>query len=180
MRSFIAVEMQAEGIKEIQNQLRSANADIKFVEPENLHLTLKFLGEIREDLVDNIHNIMKESFKGIKGFEVHLKGVGVFPNPRHIRVVWVGMEENKELLIKMQERLEENISKLGFRKEKRFEPHLTIGRVKSGRNKDRLAEIIASMNDIEIGMIKVGRVLLKKSVLTPKGPIYTTLREVGL
>ncbi|MFQ5975398.1 MAG: RNA 2',3'-cyclic phosphodiesterase [Candidatus Hydrothermarchaeales archaeon] len=180
MRSFIAIEMQDKRIGEIQDQLRRANADIKFVEPENLHFTLKFLGEIREDLVDKIHKIMEESFKGIEGFEVNLKRVGVFPHLRHIRVVWVGMEDNKELLIKMQKKLDENILKLGFKREKRFEPHLTIGRVKSARNKDKLAEIISSMNDIEVGKITVDKVLLKKSILTPKGPIYTTLREVKL
>ncbi len=180
MRSFIAIEMQAEGIKEIQNQLRRANADIKFVEFQNLHFTLKFLGEIREEVVDDIHKIMEESFKGIRRFNVNLKGVGVFPDVRKIRVVWVGIDENKELLIDMQERLEENISKLGFRRDKRFTPHLTIGRVKSAKNKEKLVEMIEAMNGIEIDKISIDRVLLKKSVLTPKGPIYTLLKEVVL
>jgi 2'-5' RNA ligase len=160
--------------------LRSANADIKFVEPGNLHLTLKFLGEIKDNLVDDIHNRMEESFKDFSRFEVQLRGVGVFPSLRYIKVVWVGIEENKEKLAKMQESLEDNISNLGFKKEGRFKPHLTIGRVKSPRNKDKLAEIITTMKDKEIDMIRVDRVLLKKSVLTPKGPIYTTLREVML
>ncbi|MEE8359156.1 MAG: RNA 2',3'-cyclic phosphodiesterase [Candidatus Hydrothermarchaeales archaeon] len=180
MRSFIAIEMESEAINSIRDQLRSANADIKFVEPGNLHLTLKFLGEIKDDLVDDIHNRMEESFKDFSRFEVQLRGVGVFPSLRYIKVVWVGIEENKEKLAKMQESLEDNISNLGFKKEGRFKPHLTIGRVKSPRNKDKLAEIITTMKDKEVDKIKVDRVILKKSVLTPKGPIYTTLREVML
>ncbi|MEE9390399.1 MAG: RNA 2',3'-cyclic phosphodiesterase [Candidatus Aminicenantaceae bacterium] len=180
MRSFIAIEMESEAINSIRDQLRSANADIKFVEPGNLHLTLKFLGEIKDNLVNDIHNRMEESFKDFSKFEVQLRGVGVFPSLRYIKVMWVGIEENKEKLAKMQESLEDNISNLGFKKEGRFKTHLTIGRVKSPRNKDKLAEIITTMKDKEIDKIKVDRVLLKKSVLTPKGPIYTTLREVML
>ncbi len=180
MRSFIAIEMESEAINSIRDQLRSANADIKFVEPGNLHLTLKFLGEIKDNLVDDIHNRMEESFKDFSRFEVQLRGVGVFPSLRYIKVVWVGIEENKEILAKMQESLGDNILNLGFKKEGRFKPHLTIGRVKSPRNKDKLAEIITTMKDKEIDKIKVDRVILKKSVLTPKGPIYTTLREVML
>ncbi len=180
MRSFIAIEMESEAINRIRDQLRSANADIKFVEPGNLHLTLKFLGEIKDNLVDDIHNRMEESFKDFSRFEVQLRGVGVFPSLQYIKVVWVGIEENKENLAKMQESLEDNILNLGFKKEGRFKPHLTLGRVKSPRNKDKLAEIITSIKDKEIDKIKVDRVILKKSVLTTKGPIYTTLREVML
>lgn len=180
MRSFIAIEMKAEAVKRVQDQLRMANADVKFVEPENLHLTLKFLGELSEDKIDDIPRMMKDSFKGIEGFEVDLKGVGVFPNPQYIRVIWVGIVKNPETLIKMHERLDENISRLGFKREGRFKPHLTIGRVKSARNKDKLADIIEKMKDEEIANIVVDKVLLKKSVLTPKGPIYSTIREVEL
>jgi len=80
----------------------------------------------------------------------------------------------------MQESLEDNILNLGFKKGGRFKPHLTLGRVKSPKNKDKLAEIITSLKDREIDTITVDRVILKKSVLTTKGPIYTTLREVML
>lgn len=180
MRSFIAIEMQNEEIGEIQAQLREANAKIKFVEPENLHLTLKFLGEVREDLIDEIHEVMKRSFEDFGKFEVHLKGVGVFPNLRYIRVIWVGIEKNKETISEMQKALDRNIAELGFERERRFDPHLTIGRVKSAKNRDKLVEMIRGMEDIDIGDIAIDRVELKKSVLTPKGPIYTTVREVRL
>jgi 2'-5' RNA ligase len=109
-----------------------------------------------------------------------LKGSGVFPNYNYIKVVWIGIE-NIQNLGKISSSIDEGTSKFGFEKEKRkFSAHLTIGRVKSAKNKDRLLQIINKYSDVELGNIDVKSIKLKKSELTPKGPIYTTIKEVKL
>lgn len=180
MRSFIAIEIVPEGIEEIYGELRGTGADLKLVKPENLHLTMKFLGEIEEGRVEEIYTAMEKSSEGIEAFNTVLKGMGAFPSLNYIRVIWVGLEEGREPIIEMQKRLEGNLVNLGFKRDKRFEPHLTIARLRSARNKEKLAQVLSRFKDTSFGEFRVESVKLKKSVLTPKGPIYTTLREVVL
>ena len=111
-------------------------------------------------------------------FEIILKGTGVFPNQNYIKVMWIGLE-NAEKLGKIALKIDEQISDLGYDREKRrFSGHLTVARVKSAKNKDKLIQIIEKYKDIEFGRISVNSIKLKQSELTPKGPIYTTLKDI--
>jgi 2'-5' RNA ligase len=177
MRSFIAVEARTPGVEGLLSGLSSLGAALRVVKPEGLHITMKFLGEIPEGRVGEIYSAMEEAFSPFEPFHISLKGAGAFPSPRRPRVVWVGVEEGRDTLIRMQSALDSNLSSLGFQKEKRrFHPHLTLARVKTPRVMDRLQEFIEGHKGEEFGRVAVGKVELKKSLLTPRGALYTTLR----
>ena len=180
-RGFIAIDLDVPyKIVEFENEIKKIGANVKLVEPKNMHLTLKFLGDTNEGLVDEIEKIMKESVEGTNPFNIQLKGTGVFPNQNYIKIVWIGIENGGQIA-PIAQKIDEKISKLGFKKEKRrFSPHLTIGRVKSAKNKNQLLQIIENYKDVMFADITVDILQLKKSELTPKGPIYTTLKEIKL
>ena len=180
-RGFIAIDIPAsQRIIELSNQIKKSGADIKLVELENIHITLKFLGDTEEQYIDKIEEMIKKSVEGIESFEIKLIGAGVFPNSSYIKVMWIGIKDNGELS-KISSNINEKLTELGFEKEKRgFSPHLTIARVRSARNKEKLIEIVEKYREIEFTTVKVDSIELKKSELTPKGPSYTTLKEVKL
>lgn len=180
MRSFIAIEINNEQILAALEELRKVKADLRPVGEQNLHLTLKFLGEIQEGDVEKIHAAMCSAFDAFGAFEVSLRGIGVFPSLSYARVVWIGFEKGREKLIDMQRALDEELGKLGFGREKKFEPHLTIARVKSPLGKEELKKFVLARKESEFGSAAVEKIELKKSVLTPRGAIYTTLRECAL
>jgi len=181
LRCFIAIDVEkTDKIEKFWKEISGAGADLKMVEMENLHITLKFLGSTDEKKIDEIESVMRKSTKGIQPFVVRLKGVGFFPNERKMRVIWIGIEDEGKLA-KVAKDMEEGLVKIGFsREEKEFSPHLTIARVKSQKRKEELLRIIDKYRRFEFGEIEVSNIRLKKSELTPKGPIYTTLREVKL
>jgi len=180
-RGFIAIDPDVSSkIVELGNKIKKTGAQVKLVEPKNMHLTLKFLGDTDEKLINEIEKIIKESTKDTKPFKIKLEGTGVFPNQNYIKIIWIGIK-NGEQIIPIAEKIDEEISKLGFKKENRkFSPHLTIGRVKSAKNKDKLIQIIEEYNEILFSEFEVKSIKLIKSELTPKGPIYTTLKEIRL
>jgi len=180
-RGFIAIDIEAcPKLVEFEREIKKTGADVKLVEPDNVHITLKFLGDTEETLLDEIEKIMNNAVKEISPFNIQLKGTGVFPNQNYIKVVWMGIEHGDPIATIAHE-IDGQLSKLGFEKEKReFSPHLTIARVKTSRNKDKLLQIIEKYRDIEFTDMKVDSIKLKKSDLTPKGPIYTTLKEVKI
>lgn len=183
IRSFIAVELTSDlrdGIAGIQERLRSSRADVRWVKPAGIHLTLKFLGDIEEGDVDNIANCMKSSADGISPFTVEIKEVGAFPNLRNPRVLWVGVTGNSSLGV-LQGKIEEILEGIGFPREDRpFRPHLTVGRVKSPKLKDKLTEILEKERTQELGTLPVEELILFRSELHPGGAIYTRLRTVKL
>jgi 2'-5' RNA ligase len=180
-RGFIALDIEPfQKLIQLENEIKNTGANVKLVEPENVHITLKFLGETDEALIEKIEEIMKSSVKDIDPFNIKFIGSGVFPNQNYIRVIWIGIE-NIEKLSKIAKKIDEQTSNLGFEKEKRgFSAHLTIARVKSAKNKDKLLQIIDKYKNIEFGIFNISQIKLKKSELTPKGPIYTTLKEVKI
>ena len=160
----------------MQEALASTGANLKPVERENIHLTLKFLGEIPQHKVDEVADVVKEI--SFEPFDFKVKEVGVFPNHRRPATIWAGISEGVLEVTKVFEDLDIKLSKHGFERERRkFHPHLTIGRVRSGKNKDQLVEELMRLETKEFGVIIADRVVLKKSVLTPSGPVYTTLAE---
>ena len=181
IRAFIAIDIPvSQNVIEFINELKKTQINAKVVETENMHLTLKFLGDTDEGLIDEIEKIIKSSIINIQPFELILKNVGVFPNQNYIKVVWIGVE-NAELLKKIAETIDSNLNNLGYEKEKRsFSLHLTIARIKSAKNKERLIQLINKYENTEFQKIKVNKIILKKSFLTPKGPIYSNLKEIEI
>ena len=175
MRCFIAVEMSNDEVLGCLRELGKVGAALRLVSPENLHLTLKFLGEVKEELIPEVSAFMEEPLHDFEPFNTTLKGLGTFPSLSSMRVVWVGVKTNRDKLIEMQRSLDKSLVKLGFRRDKRFDPHLTIARVKSPTEKDKLRSFITTQRDRNFGEVRVEKVELKKSVLTPRGPIYTTI-----
>ena len=183
IRTFISIDIEEPlvvgKIVSIQEPLKELGIDAKFVEPQNLHYTLKFLGNINEGLINEISDVLS----GItaKSFEVEIGGIGSFPNLRRINVIWVGAKTGGEHLVSLAKQVDDALSKLRFPREARpFTPHLTICRVKSSRNKEKIVKFLLDNQDIKIGKIKVTEFRLKKSTLTPKGPIYETLASFKL
>lgn len=178
----MAVEMPEDvrqQFKEVQTTLRGADAHVKWVEPHNIHLTLKFLGDITENQLETLCQGVTEGVQGITPFEINLSRLGAFPNLKRPRVIWIGVEDGKEEMIRLQQQLEESIFNHGFPKEDRkFSPHLTIGRVKSPRGLDDLVTIMKD-TPFESNSIEIREVVVMKSTLTPEGPIYTPLRRIG-
>ncbi|HSO25285.1 MAG TPA: RNA 2',3'-cyclic phosphodiesterase [Methanobacteriaceae archaeon] len=182
IRAFLAVDVNREligRIREIQEEIKLAGAPVKFVEPENLHFTLKFFGDVNEEKLDEINKIIIDKIENFSPFEISISGMGVFPSLRYIRVFWLG-SENFEQFSNIQRELDLEFIKIGFEKERSYIPHLTIGRLKGAENKEVLVEKIKQLNDVEIGSTLIDSLCLKKSELTPLGPIYTDLEVFKL
>lgn len=179
-RAFIAVEAGA-GLRHeaLRAELASSGAQLRLVEPRNLHLTLRFLGDIEEARVDEIHGAMKRSVGGVAPFEIGFHGAGAFPNLSYIRVVWVGLR-GAEPLQELARRLDAELSGIGMEKEGGFSPHITLARVKSRAGRERLQEILRARADEDFGSMRVEKVKLKRSVLGREGPVYSDVREVAL
>jgi len=181
IRSFIAFDIDSESVikrlSEVQKTLVNTGADLKIVQPQNIHVTMRFLGNISPSMIDPIYEEMEKV--PFASFEVELRGLGAFPTLRYARVVWAGIKKGAEELTDVFNQLEPRLRGLGFKPDsKGFSPHLTIARVKSGRNKAELIHTIQEFEDYQFGMIKASCLRLERSVLTPKGPIYSTLKEV--
>lgn len=181
IRSFIAFDIDDENIirelTKIQSALLECGADIKPVEPENIHITIRFLGEITPAMVEKVYGEMTRVI--FSPFDVEIKGLGAFPSIRHINVIWAGIGKGAVELRNIYYQLEPNLQKIGLRPDdKGFSPHITIARVRSGRRREEIAEIIRRYESYRFGVIKARCLRLKKSVLTSKGPIYSTLKEV--
>lgn len=179
IRAFISIDVDtSESIKEFCNALKRCDAALKVVDPENIHITLKFLGNIEEKLVPKIKDIMKESVEGINPYIATLRGVGAFPSTSKIRVIWIGLS-NSEMLVNIADRLEEKLERLGFERETRpFSPHITVARTKKSVKMNAVRELMEEWIDVEFSTQLIDRIRLKRSVLTPKGPVYSTVEEV--
>ncbi len=184
MRTFIAIELSDEirsSLLQIESHLKYSGADVKWVDVGNIHLTLKFLGDITEEKCEKIKSILDEIAKNSKSFEISIKDIGTFPNINYPRVIWVGLDKGSSESKALAERIEEETLKVGAQKEARpFAPHLTIGRVRSPKNKEVLKEKIESYQLSAISCQLIKSIALFQSTLTPKGPIYTKLYEAKL
>jgi len=177
-RAFIAVEVDpSDRLIAAIRELAQSRADLKLVRPEQLHITLKFLGDTEEGAVDEILSGMRSSAAGIEPFSMKMVGMGAFPSLSNIRVVWAGIEDGK-LLGEISNRLDDSLRALGFERDRKgFVPHLTLARTRSPRNLANVQEIIKANAATDFGEYPVERILLKKSVLSPQGPTYSIVRE---
>lgn len=180
IRSFLAFDMENDTVLNrlslSQNLLVQTGADLKLVDPKNIHITVRFLGDITPGMVEQVFEEMKKI--QFTPFTARINGLGVFPDLNYPRVVWAGITEGADQLKNVFSQLEPRLRSLGFTPDsKGFSPHLTIARVRSGRNKTQLADFVAKNSKYDFGTIKANCLRLKKSDLTPRGPIYTTLKE---
>jgi len=176
MRAFIAIEISEElkgRVEKIKEEIEGEG--IKVVEKEKLHLTLHFLGEIDERKKEEVIEAMNKI--RIKKFELNCKGVGAFPSLNYMRVVWIGVEADE--LRELHTRLGGELKKIGLKVEE-YSPHITIARVKFIKEKEKLMNFLKNYRDEEFGRCLIRGVILKKSTLTPQGPVYENVHEVML
>jgi 2'-5' RNA ligase len=184
IRSFLAIELPEairNKIDEIQGDLKSSHADVRWVSPEKIHLTLKFFGNIEEARVESIIKAIENPVLNTPVFTMKVRRIGAFPHWKDPRVIWMGLIDERGILSPFQKELETKLESIGFEPEARaFRPHLTLGRVNSSRGKEGLIQKMERYQEEDFGDFNVERIVLFKSDLRPAGPIYTLLREVRL
>lgn len=184
VRTFIAIKLTPEiisNISRVQEELKRTDAQVKWVEPDNIHLTLKFLGYITKEELEKVKLATREALKPLAPLEVRVYGLSAFPKIEYPRVIWVGIDRGREVLKRIASNLEERLAIIGFVKEKRpFSPHLTLGRVKSSKGRERLIEAFIKLKASNLGNMRVTQISIMKSELKPQGPIYTSLEEIDL
>ena len=184
IRSFLAIELPKtilKRIEEVQEDLRLSRADVRWVSPGKIHLSLKFFGNIDESKIESIVQAIERPVSVTPPFSLKVRGLGAFPYPKNPRVIWMGLAEGREDLTSFQRQVEEELEKIGFERENRpFQPHLTLGRSNSSRGRDELIGMMEKYREGEFGEVPVEKVVLFKSDLRPSGPIYTALRELKL
>jgi 2'-5' RNA ligase len=188
IRSFIAIELPGElrqALTRLQDGLKTGSrTPVKWVDPGSIHLTLKFLGNIDVGLTGRITAVMEEAVRGLHPFRIDVGGLGVFPNPRRVQVVWVGLAGEIERLARLQKRIEAGLTPLGFAAESRsFTPHLTLARIRdraTPQERQDLGRLIEGTRfEADCG-INVDAVHLMKSQLTREGPVYSRLNSAVL
>lgn len=184
MRAFIAVELSAEvrrAMVLLQQELAASHADVKWVEEPNLHLTMRFLGEITEDQRQAVERHLRAVAHGTAPCPLTLAEVGAFPSASSPRVVWVGAGQGKDALRNLAERLEEGLQQLGLPGEEReFAAHVTLGRVRSPKNRAQLTEHLKAVSWTPPPPWSVERLTLFQSTLTSAGPLYAVLAHAPL
>lgn len=180
-RGFLAVEVDPlHPLRNLQRELEATGADLKLVDPEQFHVTLKFLGGTRKDQVPGIVEAAEAAVEGVEPHTLELAGAGAFPDLSYLSVVWAGVA-NGEAVTAVAEDLEERLEPLGFEPEDRaFHPHVTLARVHSGRRKDQLASVIEAHDDEAWGETDWTRVVLMRSDLRSDGPVYNVVEAVPL
>lgn len=164
----------------VQKKLEQIGGDLKIVEPENIHLTLKFLGDISRSKLRAVEDVLREASYA-DPFRIQVSSLGVFPNPSFIRVVWAGVDEGSEKLKTIRKEIDEGLSKVGISTDdEEFTPHYTIARVKSGKEKEKIRSLVEKNSNKIWGEYVAGDVKLKKSELTSEGPVYSTLESFEL
>ncbi|MFC1902559.1 RNA 2',3'-cyclic phosphodiesterase [Chloroflexota bacterium] len=188
VRSFIAIELPDElrlGLIKLQTQLKSGNQpSVKWVDPNGVHLTLKFLGNTSVDIINDITTAMEDAAQVIPPFHLEAKELGVFPNLRRVQVAWVGISGDIDRLCQLQQLIESNLAPLGFAPEsRRFTPHLTLARLHDRATPDerqRFGQLIAKSSLQEAYGFDVRAVSLMRSQLTREGAIYSQISLVKL
>jgi len=182
-RTFIAVKAEPnENLRKAITLLRNGlNRDsVKWVDPAIMHLTLAFLGDTEDEIIELMSSKLKEKCSGSGEISFTIKGLGVFPGINNPRVIWAGIE-NSGTLLKLQQIVAEIMASLNIPVEEReFKPHLTLGRVKLLRSTEKLKQIISEYESVEFQNVKLNKLMYYESVLMPGGPLYKLITEVTL
>ncbi len=183
MRTFIAVDIPDDAkmaLDELCAGFRRSGCRVSWVRAKNLHLTVKFIGELDPERIPELSAALKEAIKGHGKQLVSLQGLGGFPNTGKPRVLWVGAEQGKDWFVELAKKIDKACAKLGVKREKKKpSPHLTIGRVRDLRDWHKLEE---SFNDASFGYpaFEVGNITIYKSDLSPRGAEYTVIEKISL
>ena len=181
VRAFLSIDIENQDlllqISETQRKLDTSPAKMKLVEIENIHFTLRFLGDTSLDRIDEIESCLSKI--KIKPFEIMVYGVGAFPTKRRPRVIWIGATQNANRISNLKMEIDSHLEELGYRAEKKFTPHATIARVRYIKDAEKLANNLDSLVNQPIGSMLVSKFNMKKSTLTPSGPIYETLWSIS-
>ncbi len=185
LRTFVALELSGPvrtRAEELIAAIDGTAAQVKWVEPHNLHITLKFLGDVHQSQLTDVCRAVARGAAEVPGFELELRGAGAFPTPARPRTVWLGAGEGAQEMAALHERVEAELAKLGYRKEhRRFQTHLTIGRVRGGGpGIDELGARLQQHADFPAGRMAVEKLTVFASTLTPAGPIYEVLGTARL
>jgi 2'-5' RNA ligase len=184
LRTFVAVEMSSEvraRARQLVGLLQAAGAKVTWVKPEAMHLTLKFLGEV--DLIDipAVCDAVNGAVVDLPPFEIVVSGAGAFPASGRPRTIWLGVSQGSDELIELHDRVERALAKLGFRQEnRRFRPHLTLGRVRGDRDLRELGQLVVEHADYVGGVASVDEVVVFSSELEADGPIHEPLAVAPL
>ncbi len=188
-RLFVALDLAIPVVEQLalfQEEIHELLADqpnvrVRWTSPENIHLTMKFLGDTEDALVPMLRDTLAELVKPLFPFEVEAKGIGFFPDPNHPRIIWSGFDQQSaEVLSLLQQALERDLGELGFEKEQRsFRPHVTLGRVKSRARPD-FAKLAEEVDRRSFGKSYIKDVVLYESTLSAQGPTYTVIDRFGL
>lgn len=183
VRTFIAIELAphvVDGLARVQDELRGAGAKVKWVAKHNLHLTVKFLGDVEFEKVSEINRVITNAVADVRPFPVTIQGIGTFPAGRKApRVVWAGVQGSTETLEKIYTRLNEGLVAFGVPYEKRrFSPHATIGRVRSSAGTQRLVDAIRLHEGTPFGDTDISGLVFFMSELASSGPTYTALAHI--
>ena len=167
-----------ERVHNVQMEILSTGADLKLVDPRIMHFTIRFLGDIDETDKSKIVSTLRDK---VEDFElvISFRGLGTFPDERRISVVWVGIDSDSRAKMERQalsvNELLRSVPTLSKVDDEKFSPHVTIARVRSGRNKEELIDIVRKNKEIEFGTTRIRHLRLKQSTLTPSGPLYSDL-----
>ena len=183
LRTFIAIKLDETTIKKlslIQNDFKKTGADVKWVAPQNIHLTLKFLGDTSEDKIPSLRQVLEKAVAGTSPFLLELTHTGAFPTHEHPQVIWIGITDGKTKLLELASRIEEELFIVGIPKEKRsFDAHVTLGRVRSSLNTFALTKLLKVYSFPAFAQ-EVKKIYFLKSTLTSHGPIYEPLGTLPL
>lgn len=183
VRTFVAVDVPATAqgrLVHLQSLLRSVPGDVRWTTGPHLHITLRFLGEVEADVIPRVGEATVRAVRQVPPFSIELSGLGLFPPAGRPSVVWVGVGSGRDQLCKLQAALEDQLSGLGFDREERpFSPHVTLGRIREG-TRTSWVEALSRVSSQPVAPFPVHEVLVMKSDLTLRGPIYTALQRVPI
>lgn len=185
LRTFAAVEISGPvrtKVSQLIAALGATAADVKWVESHNLHLTLKFLGDVHQNEIAEVCRAVARGAAEVEPFDLEVCGAGAFPHVARPRTIWLGAAAGAEQMVVLHDRVEAALAELGFREEhRRFQTHLTIGRVRgAGPGIAELGQLLQQHADFRAGCVNVQEVTVFASTLTPNGPIYEALGTAPL
>jgi 2'-5' RNA ligase len=183
LRTFIALDVPQEDVLgemvSVQTDLAETRADLKMVSRENLHFTVKFLGEISEAQVTEVESRL--AALELRRAEVRLRGIGAFPHARRPSVIWTGVApEDNQKIAPLAEKVITALQGIGQTEERGFQAHITLARVRSGRNREALFAFLEKHADHDFGLVSLESLNFKSSELTPRGPVYSDIRTYKL
>jgi 2'-5' RNA ligase len=184
-RTFVAVELSPavrQRACDLIERFKASDTRVTWVVPENMHLTLKFLGEQTDSELVDICRAVQAAVKPLPRFEFRCHGAGAFPSCQRPRTLWIGVEQGADALKQLHQHVEEALAKLGYPKENRdFQPHLTVGRVRSGGPAvEILGQLVQKAEDFQVGTVQTSEVVVYGSFLQRGGPRYEVLARAAL